>query len=192
MDYLRGDEVTQNGRRLARLYGELDLLASECLRDGVWEGLNPAELAACVSALVYEARQADDAVPPKVPSGPAKVALGEMVRIWGRLDALEEDFKINQAEGVGQREPDLGFAWAVYMWASGRTLDEVLREAEMPAGDFVRWCKQVIDVLGQVAAAAPRDAGGGADGTGGAGVAKNARKAVDAVLRGVVAYSSVG
>ncbi|NEE45443.1 RNA helicase, partial [Streptomyces sp. SID8455] len=92
LDYLRGNEVTENGRRLARLYGELDLLASECLRDGVWEGLNPAELAACVSALVYEARQADDAVAPKLPSGPAKLAMGEMVRIWGRLDALEEDF----------------------------------------------------------------------------------------------------
>ncbi|MFJ2746118.1 DEAD/DEAH box helicase [Streptomyces sp. NPDC087440] len=185
LDYLRGDEATEHGKRLARLYGELDLLASECLRDGVWEGLSPAELAACVSALVYEARQSDDAVAPKVPGGAAKEALGEMVRIWGRLDALEEDHRINQTEGVGQREPDLGFAWAVYMWASGKGLDEVLREAEMPAGDFVRWCKQVIDVLGQVAAAAPASSGGST-------VAKNARKAVDAVLRGVVAYSSVG
>ncbi|MFJ6700391.1 DEAD/DEAH box helicase [Streptomyces sp. NPDC091272] len=183
LDYLRGDEATDHGKRLARLYGELDLLASECLRAGVWEDLNPAELAACVSALVYEARQSDDAVAPKVPAGAAKDALGEMVRIWGRLDALEEDHKINQAEGVGQREPDLGFAWAVHMWASGRNLDEVLREAEMPAGDFVRWCKQVIDVLGQVAAAAPRE---------NSTVTKNARKAVDAVRRGVVAYSSVG
>ncbi|MGW0735457.1 DEAD/DEAH box helicase [Streptomyces sp. NPDC002851] len=183
LDYLRGDEVTEHGRRLGRLYGELDLLASECLRDGVWEGLNPAELAACVSALVYEARVADDALAPKLPSGKAKAALGEMVRIWGRLDALEEDFRINQAEGVGQREPDLGFAWAAYMWASDKNLDEVLREAEMPAGDFVRWCKQVIDVLGQIAAAAPTE---------GSTVAKNARRAVDALLRGVVAYSSVG
>ncbi|MEE1800104.1 MULTISPECIES: DEAD/DEAH box helicase [unclassified Streptomyces] len=183
LDYLRADEVTEHGKRLARLYGELDLLASECLRDRVWEGLSPAELAACVSALVYEARQADDAVAPKLPAGDAKTALAEMVRIWGRLDALEEDLKISQTEGVGQREPDLGFAWPVHMWASGKGLDEVLREAEMPAGDFVRWCKQVIDVLGQIAAAAPRE-----DST----VAKNARKAVDAVRRGVVAYSSVG
>ncbi|MCK8679377.1 MULTISPECIES: DEAD/DEAH box helicase [Streptomyces] len=182
LDYLRGDEVTEHGKRLARLYGELDLLASECLRAGVWEGLKPAELAACVSALVYESRQADDAVAPKVPSGGAKAALGEMVRIWGRLDGLEEDFRIHQAEGVGQREPDLGFAWAAYEWASGKELDEVLREAEMPAGDFVRWCKQVIDVLGQIAAAAPSQ-----DST----VGKNARKAVEATLRGVVAYSSV-
>ncbi|MFD6432935.1 DEAD/DEAH box helicase [Streptomyces venezuelae] len=183
LDYLRGDEVTEHGKRLARLYGELDLLASECLRAGVWEGLSPAELAACVSALVYEARVGDDALAPKLPSGAAKAALGEMVRIWGRLDALEEDFKISQTEGVGQREPDLGFAWAAYMWANDKGLDEVLREAEMPAGDFVRWCKQVIDVLGQISAAAPRE---------GSTVAKNARKAVDLLLRGVVAYSSVG
>ncbi|MGA5066791.1 DEAD/DEAH box helicase [Streptomyces exfoliatus] len=183
LDYLRGGEVTENGKRLARLYGELDLLASECLRDGVWEGLTPAELAACVSALVFEARQSDDAVAPKLPAGNAKTALGEMVRIWGRLDALEEEFKINQAEGVGQREPDLGFAWAAHQWASDKSLDEVLREAEMPAGDFVRWCKQVIDVLGQIAAAAPKE---------NSTVSKNARKAVDALLRGVVAYSSVG
>jgi ATP-dependent RNA helicase HelY len=183
LDYLRGNEVTEHGRRLARLYGELDLLASECLRDGVWEGLGPAELAACVSALVYESRSGDDAMAPKVPSGKAKTALGEMVRIWGRLDALEEEFRISQTEGVGQREPDLGFAWAAHMWASGKGLDEVLREVEMPAGDFVRWCKQVIDVLGQIQAAAVPE---------GSTVPKTARKAVEGLLRGVVAYSSVG
>ncbi|MGY1434502.1 DEAD/DEAH box helicase [Streptomyces reniochalinae] len=182
LGYLSGDHVTDDGRVLARLYGELDLLASECLREGVWEGLPPAELAACVSALVFEARNGDDALPPKMPGGRARAALGEMVRIWGRLDALEEDHRLSAAEGVGQREPDLGFAWAAYRWAEGQGLDEVLREADMPAGDFVRWCKQVIDVLGQLAAAAP------ASGT----VARNARKAIDGMLRGVVAYSSVG
>ncbi|MCM2577042.1 DEAD/DEAH box helicase [Streptomyces meridianus] len=182
LGYLHRDEVTDDGRRLARLYGELDLLASECLREGVWEGLKPADLAACASALVYEARAADDALPPKLPSGEAKRALGEMVHIWARLDAKEEEHGISQAEGVGQREPDLGFAWSVHRWASGHGLDEVLREAEMPAGDFVRWCKQVIDVLGQIAEAAPEETT----------VRRNARRAVDGLLRGVVAYSSVG
>ncbi|MGW3241252.1 DEAD/DEAH box helicase [Streptomyces sp. NPDC001070] len=182
LGYLEGDRVTADGRRLARLYGELDLLASECLRDGVWDGLGPADLAACASALVYESRSADDALPPRLPSGEAKQALGEMVRIWGRLDALEEEHRINQAEGVGQREPDLGFAWAAHRWASGHGLDAVLRDADMPAGDFVRWTKQLIDVLGQIADAAPE----------GSPVRRNARKAVDGLLRGVVAYSSVG
>lgn len=48
----------------------------------------------------------------------------------------------------------------------------------------MRWCKQVIDVLGQIAAAAPVAEG--------STVAKNARRAVEDLLRGVVAYSSVG
>ncbi|MBB1243693.1 DEAD/DEAH box helicase [Streptomyces durbertensis] len=182
LEYLRGDEVTEDGRRLARLYGELDLLAAECLRDGVWEGLDPAELAACVSALVYESRSSDDALAPKLPGGRAKHALGEMVRIWGKLDDLEEQHRIHQSEGVGLREPDVGFAWAAYRWAEGAGLDAVLREADMPAGDFVRWCKQVVDVLGQIAAAAPGDGG----------ISRNARRAADAMLRGVVAYTSVG
>jgi ATP-dependent RNA helicase HelY len=182
LGYLEGDKVTEDGRRLARLYGELDLLASECLRDGVWEGLGPADLAACVSALVYESRSADDAVAPKLPNGAAREALADMVQIWSRLDDLEEQHKINQAEGVGQREPDLGFAWPAYRWASGHELDAVLREAEMPAGDFVRWTKQIIDVLGQIGEAAPQ----------GSTVRRTARKAVDGLLRGVVAYSSVG
>ncbi|MGP4004356.1 DEAD/DEAH box helicase [Streptomyces sp. 8N706] len=182
LGYLRGDEVTEHGRRLARLYGELDLLAAECLREGVWDALKPAELAACASALVYEARAADDAMPPKLPTGNAQEALGEMIHIWGRLDAKEEEHRINQAEGVGQREPDLGFAWQAYRWATGHSLDSVLREADMPAGDFVRWSKQVIDVLGQIAEAAPD----------GSPVRRNARRAVDGLLRGVVAYSSVG
>ncbi|MBM9509399.1 DEAD/DEAH box helicase [Actinacidiphila acididurans] len=182
LDYLEGDQVTADGRRLARLYGELDLLASECLREGVWDGLNPAELAACASALVFESRQADDAMTPRLPTGQARNALGEMVRIWGRLDALEEDHRINQTEGVGQREPDLGFAWPAYRWASGHTLDSVLTDADMPAGDFVRWCKQLIDVLGQIGEAAPE----------GSPVRRNSRRAMDGLLRGVVAYSSVG
>ena len=59
--------MTADGRRLSGLYTELDLLAAECLRRGLWDGLNPAELAACVSVLSFESRQADDVHPPGCP-----------------------------------------------------------------------------------------------------------------------------
>ena len=49
-----GVAVTDAGRSLARIYTESDLLVAECLRDGAWRGLGPAELAAVVSAVVYE------------------------------------------------------------------------------------------------------------------------------------------
>ncbi|MFC5909893.1 DEAD/DEAH box helicase [Streptacidiphilus monticola] len=183
LDYLEGDTVTDHGRRLGRLYGDLDLLASECLRAGVWEELSPAELAACASALVYESRRGDDeGGAPKVPAGRAQEALGEMVRIWGVIDDLEDQHKLSSMDNWGKRDPDLGFAWTAFEWASGKSLDAVLREADMPAGDFVRWTRQLIDVLGQITDAAP------AEGT----VRQNARKAVDAIRRGIIAYSSVG
>ena len=71
LGYLDGDTVTPAGQRLTRLYSELDLVAAECLRRGVWEGLNPAELAACVSLLSFESRkQTEDARPRPAAEGP--------------------------------------------------------------------------------------------------------------------------
>ncbi len=60
LDYLDGDEVTDQGRHLMRLYGEMDLVAAEALRLGLWDDLAPSGLAAALSALVFEARRADD------------------------------------------------------------------------------------------------------------------------------------
>src|SRR5664279_2610524 len=57
LGYLAGEEVPPAGLLLAGIYAESDLLVAECLRGGVFEGLSPAELAGCVSALVYESRQ---------------------------------------------------------------------------------------------------------------------------------------
>ena len=71
LGYLDGDKVTPAGQRLTRLYSELDLVAAECLRRGLWDGLNPAELAACVSVLSFESRkQIEDAGPARLPQGP--------------------------------------------------------------------------------------------------------------------------
>ncbi|HEX3829680.1 MAG TPA: DEAD/DEAH box helicase [Sporichthyaceae bacterium] len=174
LGYLDGDTVTPQGRQLARLYTESDLLAAECLRRGLWAGLGPAELAACVSALVYESRMADDAGPPQLPEGRVRETLGQMVRVWSELERLEKDHRLSFL-----REPDLGFVRAAHRWAAGRSLETVLREADLSAGDFVRWCKQLIDLLGQITGTAQPD------------VAAAAEAAIAAVRRGVVAYSSV-
>ena len=49
-----------------------------------------------------------------------------------------------------------GFAWAAYRWADGQSLDRVLAGAEqagteLSGGDFVRWTRQLIDLLDQLA-----------------------------------------
>src|SRR3712207_2394049 len=71
--------VTEEGRRLARIWSEGDLLVAECLRAGVWRGLAPAELASVASPPVYAGRR-DMPGPPAVPAGPGGAAHAEMVR----------------------------------------------------------------------------------------------------------------
>ena len=122
------------------------------MRQGLWDGLNPAELAACVSALSFESRQPDDAHPPRLPKGRVPEALSAMVRTWGELDQLEKDNDLSFL-----RAPDLGFAWAAYRWARGASLESVLEGSpDLTPGDFVRCVKQLIDLLDQIAKAASR------------------------------------
>jgi ATP-dependent RNA helicase HelY len=174
LGYTEGDTVTDEGRRLAGLYTELDLLVAECLRQGLWDELAPAELAACVSALTFESRRSDDASPPRLPHGAAREVLTTMDGLWSELDEIEKQHHLSFL-----RQPDPGFAATAHAWARGRPLDQVL-SADLTPGDFVRAVKQLIDLLDQIAAAA-----------GPAPVASTARRTITALRRGVVAYSSV-
>ncbi len=168
--------ITDAGRQLSRIWSETDLLIAECLRSGVWDGLTAAELAGVCSAMVYEARR-DDAVAPKLPQGAVREALAGTVRLWGEISEQEAEFGLPVT-----REPDLGFVWASYRWARGDSLEKVLRSlsedgSTLPAGDFVRWMRQLLDLLEQLSridALAP-------------GVRSTAAAAIGALRRGVVA-----
>jgi ATP-dependent RNA helicase HelY len=177
--YLAGDTVTIEGRRLKRIYTEADLLVAECLREGIWTGLDGPALAACASAVVYESRREDSGLSPRLPPGAARRALEETIRLWSQLEDAEHAHGLDVTP-----EPDLGIAWAMHRWAGGARLESVLSDADLAAGDFVRWCKQVVDLLGQIELAA-------AESEGGAALRRAAKDAVDGVRRGVVAYSSV-
>jgi ATP-dependent RNA helicase HelY len=167
--------VTEQGRHLMRLYSELDLVAAECLRRGLWTRLSVPELAAALSVLVFEARRPDDASAPRMPGGAVKRVVADMVKLWAELDELEREHHLDFL-----RQPDLGFAWAAYRWAEGDDLDDVLTEVDLAAGDFVRWMKQLLDVAGQVA-----------DAAGDAPLRETARDVARALRRGVVAYSGL-
>jgi ATP-dependent RNA helicase HelY len=171
--------VTDDGRRLARIWSEADLLVAECLRAGAWRGLAPAELSAAVSTAVFEARRDNPALP-AVPAGKVAAAIAEMRRIRLRLHDVEADHDVRVT-----RDLDLGFAWAAYRWADGQSLDRVLAGAEqagteLSGGDFVRWTRQLIDLLDQIAKVADEP------------VAGVARAAVGRLRRGVVAVAIGG
>ncbi|WP_392425975.1 DEAD/DEAH box helicase [Barrientosiimonas humi] len=166
-----GQKVTDDGRMLQRIYTEKDLLAAECLRRGVWRGLDPASLAAVVSTLVHEPRREGADLAPRMPTGQVQDVVREMDKIWSDLEDQQRLHRLTP-----MNPPDAGIAWMVHRWASGQRLEVVLRDSELSAGDFVRRCKQLVDLLDQVA-----------DATTDPALRKSARSAVDAVMRGVVA-----
>ena len=83
--------VTDTGRMLARLYTDQDLLTAECLKSGIWHGLDIAEFAAACSALVFESRLPEDSdETPALPPGQLlRGALAEQERIAGALMQTE-------------------------------------------------------------------------------------------------------
>jgi ATP-dependent RNA helicase HelY len=172
-------KVTADGRLLARIYSESDLLVAECLRTGAWKGLESSELAAVISAVVYESRGGEGPTATEaaeVPTTRLRRALAQTRRLSTRLRADEQRHRI-----VPSREPDEGFVTAVYRWATTGDLGAALSASDdtgtqLSAGDFVRWCRQVLDLLDQVRIACPD-----------AALRTAAKRAIDDIRRGVVA-----
>lgn len=167
----RNGEVvsTAAGRTLKRIYGERDLLVAECLRRGLWDGLDAPSLAAMAAAIVYEPRRDDRGVEFRFPRGPFRGAFEETTDAWAALDDLERDRHL-----PGSQVPSPALSNAMHAWARGASLGKVLEDTDLAAGDFVRLAKQVVDLLDQVSIVAD------------SGVGTAAREAIDGVRRGVV------
>ncbi|QNJ90470.1 RNA helicase [Mycolicibacterium fluoranthenivorans] len=174
--------VTEDGRLLARIYSESDLLVAECLRSGTWSGLDAAELAGVLSAVLFESR--GDGPPSHgvdLPTAALRRALTATRRVSSDLRADETRHRI-----APSRETDFGFVAAIYRWATTGNLTAALLASDvngngspLSAGDFVRWCRQVLDLLDQVRNAAPD-----------AALRTTAKRAIADIRRGVVAVDS--
>ncbi|MEY3561354.1 MAG: hypothetical protein RL068_506, partial [Actinomycetota bacterium] len=176
LDYMKVDgddlEITESGQRLAKIYGERDLLIAQCINREVWVDLDAASLAALGIGLVYEGRRDEGDYEPKLPKGSFEKALEKTEAIQLELFDLQTKYGLPKETAL-----ELGISWAFYRWASGARLDDVLKLSGLLPGDFIRWAKQLIDLLDQIAK--------GADGS----LKQTAKQAMDQVKRGIVAYS---
>lgn len=146
--YVDSWALTQKGRQLRFVYNELDLLLTEAVSQGLLDGLTGTTLAALTSLFTYEARRLDAGI------GAAPAA------IKGRVDAIEElALTLTAAERAAglpeTRLPEAGFSAIAYAWAAGHDLDDLFDD-DLAAGDFVRNCRQLIDVMRQLRDGFPR------------------------------------
>ena len=166
--YLNNDVITTNGKLLSKIYGETDLLIAEMIRREGFGQLTAAELVSIVSVFVYESRKDS---PPKLPRGQVEEVLADLVKVWIEINDLETELGLEPI-----REPDAGFCWASYRWASGHSLTSILKGTDLTVGDFVRSMKQIIDLLRQIAIASPH-------------LSPIVKDALGRIDRGVIAYA---
>jgi ATP-dependent RNA helicase HelY len=169
LQYIDGEKPTVQGKILTKIYAESDLLLTESIRRGLLDDLNSTELLSVASCMIFESRSQEN-LAPKLPSQKVTSTLTEIISLWAQLEAIENDFGVKT-----QREPDAGFCFISYKWASGNSLNSVLKGTDMSVGDFVRSTKQLVDLLNQIAGASEKLRP----------VCKDAVKRID---RGVVAY----
>ena len=148
LGYIEGEKPLAQGKILAKIYAESDLLLTESIRRGVFENLTPVELLSVASAMIYESRSIENYAP-KMPHQNVANALAVVAKIWVELEDIENEFDVKT-----QREPDFGFCYAAYRWANGHSLSSVIKGTDMTVGDFVRCNKQLIDLLTQIGGAA--------------------------------------
>jgi ATP-dependent RNA helicase HelY len=173
LGYVRDFAILPKGDVLSRIYGEGDILVAEALGEGLVTSLSPAETAALVSTVVYESRervprQAD------MPTADTAERYQRLDRLWRRIRRSEDSHHVELC-----RELEAGFASPVFQWAEGKPLQDVLAETGLAPGDFVRNCKQLLDLLRQIEEVAS------------ARTAELAHQAIESVNRGVVSYTGV-
>jgi len=139
----------------------------------VLEALSPSEAAGLASAVRYGCRER---IPRRgdLPTPALRTRMRDMESVWRRIREVEESHQVELS-----RELDAGFAATIFAWAEGKPLEDVLGEAALTPGDFVRTTKQILDLLRQIREVAPPE------------VAATATAAVDAINRSVVAYTGV-
>lgn len=166
--YIENGEITQWGKLLSKIYGETDFLISQMIRLGSFDHLDGPELVSVLSAFLYEARKEES---PKIPRGAVQEVLVELVKQWNIIHDEELEIGLEPL-----REPDMGFCFAAYRWASGHSLTSILKGTELTVGDFVRSMKQIIDLLKQLSIASPH-------------LERTVSEALKRIDRGVVAYA---
>ena len=171
-----GVSVSAAGQKLRRIYGEKDLLIALCVEEGAFSDLDAAELAAVATVLVYQAKREERGVRPVMPSVSLEGSVETIIRQWSQLNDVEEQHRLPVTG-----EPELSLVWPMFKWAQGRSLQAALSGTELAAGDFVRWSKQVIDLLDQLAKVP--DLPGS--------LQQTCIRAIKLIRRGVVAYSNI-
>ena len=121
---------------------------ADTIADGGLLGLDPAETAALVSCFVFEPRA--EQIEGRMPTAHLEHRWDDLINRSNTLRKAERGRHLPET-----REPHRGFAELAFAWAHGADLESLLGKDDLAAGDFVRTCRQLLDLLRQIRDAEP-------------------------------------
>lgn len=145
-----GWSLTATGDCLKAVFHECDLLTVLCLRDGVFDGVAPAQLAGLASVLTYEHRSSQPPPAPRYPDGDSRERAAHIMELAAQINRAERQHSV-----VVSRAPDASFFAVAHAWAEGTAYTDLWRGDgggdQTPAGgDFVRQMRQLIDLVDRI------------------------------------------
>jgi superfamily II RNA helicase len=141
LGYLEGQNLTPRGRFAASVYGH-ELEMTELVFAGVFDRIDPAQVAVVTASVVYEGRRDDEAAGME----PRRV-VGDVWRLANRAvrDVYDRELSLGVRYPVKQLDWKLtGVVWA---WANDADFTKLRDYTEASDGDIVRNLRQTIQLM---------------------------------------------
>lgn len=141
--YLDGNTPTSRGKLAAAIRGTNELFLCEAMLGGVVDHLQPAELAALLTALVTDEGRLHEPIRIRV-SPQVEMALDELLHTARKIQRSQKEFEVDIPVGLSPT-----FSGLTEMWAHGAGWDDMRMATTYDEGDVVRALRRTVDLCRQ-------------------------------------------
>ncbi|XP_034176859.2 superkiller complex helicase subunit twister [Osmia lignaria lignaria] len=145
LGYINENETVALKGRVALQMGSNELLITELILKNVLTVLQPAEIAALLSALIFQQRT--DAEPDLTPN--LQRSCEVLKEIYTELETLEQHYQLSTLQPL-----NFGLVEVVYDWAKAKSFADIMEKTDVQEGIIVRCIQQLSETLRDVKNAA--------------------------------------
>jgi superfamily II RNA helicase len=142
--HLKNGKPTEAGELNAHIRATNGLMIAEVLRRETLKGLEPVEMAAIVSTLIFEPRRNMNVHLDGVPRS-VKAAMEAVFHIGADIQFVQEQFGIRVPVNI-----EVALVPSILAWGRGADWPKVAGAIDLDDGDLVRAFRQLIDLLHQL------------------------------------------
>lgn len=139
-------DVQLKGRVACQFRGGNELLLTEMLLSAGLQPLNPAEVCAVLSSLVFQSSVENESELIEKLPGMAQEAILKMKELWEEVLVKEAQFGILSTDHDSAAPLKFGLCIVVYNWANGESFKDIMRMTDIQEGVIVR-CIQRLEEL---------------------------------------------